>query len=549
MITDELSNYYGDFLDGSYNCVDRIVLNAHFGLCYSAGGFRSWWRRLHNGSEEELDNMHLMRMAGRFSRRVRGYAKAHGIPVIECSSEERKHKIAEEHLKNNPPRKGLFLILVGRAIAIRWEVKRSGRGVIRNLEAKRVFINHYSFHIIDPDWGHITIKMSGHPPFSAQIILNGHEYVACQSQKAGIPFTKEGNCFTIIPKPADLAEVADTLFESRTIGRLSQVCEAWIYSACLCFGLDLDEQQHSGFRYRYSVYQVEYSRNLIFCRGGQMEEIFQGLIDRTRARLDIKQLKTIFGVKTRPHWDRKGNTPRLEVVVERPQYDLTIFKLHFGKLTLKVYTKGERVLRIEVMVHNTKELRCGRLLERFSTIVTRLQQILGQFLNNVYAMDAAFVADATLDELPHPSQVGKTRVGGIDVNKPRTRAVLTAALSLACSPNGFSARQFAAAVQSMHSSTDPHYDARRAAYDLKKLRGKNLLTKLDDSRRYSIPPQAIRTIGALVILREKVLRPILAGVGKAKMGRKLKNWSSIDEHYEAIRQDMFILFQDLRIAA
>ena len=483
MITDELSNYYGDFLDGSYNCVDRIVLNAHFGLCYSAGGFRSWWRRLHNGSEEELDNMHLMRMAGRFSRRVRGYAKAHGIPVIECSSEERKHKIAEEHLKNNPPRKGLFLILVGRAIAIRWEVKRSGRGVIRNLEAKRVFINHYSFHIIDPDWGHITIKMSGHPPFSAQIILNGHEYVACQSQKAGIPFTKEGNCFTIIPKPADLAEVADTLFESRTIGRLSQVCEAWIYSACLCFGLDLDEQQHSGFRYRYSVYQVEYSRNLIFCRGGQMEEIFQGLIDRTRARLDIKQLKTIFGVKTRPHWDRKGNTPRLEVVVERPQYDLTIFKLHFGKLTLKVYTKGERVLRIEVMVHNTKELRCGRLLERFSTIVTRLQQILGQFLNNVYAMDAAFVADATLDELPHPSQVGKTRVGGIDVNKPRTRAVLTAALSLACSPNGFSARQFAAAVQSMHSSTDPHYDARRAAYDLKKLRGKTLLTKLDDSRR------------------------------------------------------------------
>ena len=100
-------------------------------------------------------------------------------------------------------------------------------------------------------------------------------------------------------------------------------------------------------------------------------------------------------------------------MIERPQYDLTIFKLHFGKLTLKVYTKGERVLRVEVMVHNSKALRCGRLLERFPTIVTRLQQILGQFLNNVYAMDAAFISDATLDALPHPSQVGKTRVGGM----------------------------------------------------------------------------------------------------------------------------------------
>ena len=42
-------------------------------------------------------------------------------------------------------------------------------------------------------------------------------------------------------------------------------------------------------------------------------------------------------------------------------------------------------------------------------------------------------------------------------------------------------------------------------------------------------------IGALVILREKVLCPILAGVGKPKMRRKPKNWSLIDEHYETIR--------------
>jgi hypothetical protein len=31
-----------------------------------------------------------------------------------------------------------------------------------SLEAKPRYINHYSFHILDPDWGHITIKMSGH---------------------------------------------------------------------------------------------------------------------------------------------------------------------------------------------------------------------------------------------------------------------------------------------------------------------------------------------------------------------------------------------------
>ena len=47
-------------------------------------------------------------------------------------------------------------------------------------------MNHYSFHILDPDWGHVTIKMSGHPPFGAQVILNGHENVAAQAHKAGV---------------------------------------------------------------------------------------------------------------------------------------------------------------------------------------------------------------------------------------------------------------------------------------------------------------------------------------------------------------------------
>jgi hypothetical protein len=47
---------------------------------------------------------------------------------------------------------------------------------------------------------------------------------------------------------------------------------------------------------------------------------------------------------------------RLEVVVERPTYNLTVLKLHFGKLTLKGYTKGEHVLRFEAIVHNMQLL-------------------------------------------------------------------------------------------------------------------------------------------------------------------------------------------------
>src|SRR6516225_9920828 len=94
-MTDRLSTLYQDLLGGSYDCVDRIVLNGYFRMGHDPGGFRVWWRTL-TGSDETLANTYLIRMAGRFSRRVRGYAKAHAIPVIDCPAGQRKHDLAED---------------------------------------------------------------------------------------------------------------------------------------------------------------------------------------------------------------------------------------------------------------------------------------------------------------------------------------------------------------------------------------------------------------------------------------------------------------------
>ena len=49
----DFSERYGNLLTGSYYCVDRIVLNAYYPMGHGPGGFRVWWRRLHNGSEEQ----------------------------------------------------------------------------------------------------------------------------------------------------------------------------------------------------------------------------------------------------------------------------------------------------------------------------------------------------------------------------------------------------------------------------------------------------------------------------------------------------------------
>ena len=544
-VADDFAERYGDLLTGSYDCVDRVVLNAYFSLGHNPGGFRCWWRRWHGDSDAELDDTHLMRMAGRFARRVKAWAAANGVPLIFCTSGERKHLIAEEYLETHTVTAGVFLVLAAKAPAGVWKVKRSGSGAITSLERKTEYVYHYSFHIMDPAFGHMVIKMSGHPPWPAQVILNGHEYAAIAAQNEEIGFTKEGNCFTEVADPQRLAQVADAWPQLAAIGRLGQVCDRWIYSACLCFGLDLAEQEASGFCYGYSVYQAEYSRNLLFRSGAQMEALFDRILDRTRSRLDIPAIRTLFGRKTRPHHNRKDGPPAQEIVIEKPRYGLSWFRISFGRLQLKAYTKGEHVLRFEATVHNAKELRCRRSLDNLREIITLLAGMADRFATALDCADIGFLPDGALDQLPLPSQAGAGRIAGVDLNKPRIRAALSAALALASAPAGFTVAEHAARVRQITGQGD--YSTRQAAYDLRKLRGKQLVDKPGGKRRYRVPPDAARTITALLTLRDHVIAPILAGIRSPRMGRKPSIWTAVDRDYENLRISMQTLFEHVGI--
>ena len=219
---------------------------------------------------------------------------------------------------------------------------------------------------------------------------------------------------------------------------------------------------------------------------------------------------------------------------------------------MKAYTKGEHVLRFEAIVHNTivhntKALRCGRVLDNFPIIIGRLAGMVDRFTTTLDCVDTTFIADGLLDRLPAPAQLGATRVGGVDLNKPRIRAALSAVLALSATSGGFTVAEFTAKVHAMTGHTG--YTIRQAAYDLRKLRGKQLVAKPGRTRRYYLDPHTAGTIAALLTLREQVIGPILAGVRSPRMGRKPITWTSVDRDYEKIRIDMQTLFQDLGIRA
>jgi hypothetical protein len=189
------------------------------------------------------------------------------------------------------------------------------------------------------------------------------------------------------------------------------------------------------------------------------------LLDRTRRVLDVKTLKTIFGRKNRPHHQTKrGSVCRLEKVIERPAYNLPVFKLHLGKLSLKIYDKGDRVLRVEIVAHNVKDLRCGALVEKMPRLLKTMHEYLHNFLNIVQAAHVSFLDEGTFDELAMPSQRGSKRLAGVDFNKIRMRRIVAVVVALSPKPTGFTVTDLARKVYEMAGTELEPYNSRRTAF-------------------------------------------------------------------------------------
>jgi hypothetical protein len=128
------------------------------------------------------------------------------------------------------------------------------------------------------------------------------------------------------------------------------------------------------------------------------------------------------------------------------------------------------------------------------------------------------------------------------------RTVTEAILALAPKPGGFTAKELARKVNESTGTTST-YNSRQAAYHLAKLRGKCLIERVAHTRNYTINAAGIRSLAGLLILREKVIRPVLAGICKPRLGRPPKTVHPIDIHYQNLQREMHLTLRHLALPA
>ena len=519
---DDFVKAHAALLAGGYDCLDRIVLNGYFLPGQNGGGMRQWWERLRGDARLTLKKNSFLRMGWHFARNTRRWGKAAGVPVLDVPFGERKHEIAEEllaeRLRKEPEFCGVFCVLVARAPAKLWKVSHHPNGQ-PHLEVMKPWpmVYHLHFHVLDVQWGHVCFKISVHPPFGLQVLVNGHDWVMRQARRRQVSYQARGNAF-VGGDFAALDRLAARLLDGAELERqLQALCERWVYRACLIHTMSLEEQQRSGFAYHWSFYQLEYSRNLLFQNPATLESCYQGLLDRTRRTFDLEKLKTLLGWKRRPAALGRG-TVVPEKGVNRPGHDVTVWRVKCGQLGFKLYDKTMTLLRVEVTAHKVAALRCGRGLDKAGRIVERLGSYLGSFLGSLQAAHLRTLDDGAFDRLPNPSVRGARRIAGVDLNKERMRKVCEAASALAMDPRGFRLAELAGRMTAQARERDSGgsiaYTKKQASYDLKKLRAKELVERIEHTHRYRVRDHGLRVVSGALCLRRCVLRPVLAGLAQ-----------------------------------
>ena len=492
--------------------VDRIFLQGYVPRLQSVGmvcQFLRWQRGCPIPSSAAFG-----KIGEAYVAEVHRFAKANGIPVRHFAKGEKKEEVARPYIQAAAAAGKGAVALIGiaqeKAVVWRsWPAKGQRGAAHPHMEWGRqmAFVNHFYFYLWDAEWGPAFWKTNAYAPFPVWIWLNGHEWAKRQLAKAGVGFTALDNGFASCENPVLLQRVCDRLGPGAVTGFF------WRWQARLPSPFTRADLR-AGYVYELAFRQFEVSDTRVFDRPAAGRAFFEGLI---RDHLDLgrpDQVSLVFGRGIRlagPH--PTPGTFRTKVITRGVEPEVTCY---YKSSRLKQYFKEHRALRTELVVCDTRDFGIGRRLNQENWNALRVAgEHASQRLCDAEAADAMPAPDvATLNQVTRPSATSEGQhAPALRFGDARVMALMAAITGFCHLIAGFDNR---ALVQLMRSLHDEGYSSRQATYDLRRLRRKQIIHRIEGSHRYQLTPAG----RAVAILFTKAYGRIL-GPGLAALDPQL----------------------------
>lgn len=481
-------------------CVDRVYMNGYIKHLQLPGGLITFIR-------EQMgfpipSPMVLPPFTKAFRTRVEEYAQEQGIQIVDFAKGEDKDERAKIQLAKFEKKQGVVLIGKAQEKALGYKGQRKDHGTKVWFEYSRQSVNvtYYYFYILDEEFGLFFIKACTYFPFDIKVCFNGHEWAKQQLRKEGIDFEALNNGFLTCANPERLQVICHQL----DVQKIQALFDRWVEQ--LPWPIS-PQQRAAGYTHQLSIWQLEVSRTQVFQDPEQGWALFEALI---RDNLDLgrpDRVSLIFERKVTKATPSEFHTRVLREGIQ------PIIRIHYKHSALKQYLKNGRALRTEMVFNNTLDFGILRGLQHFTELVELGYHFNDRLLEQEQISQDCFLSLQEMRKLGQSSSMEDgQRASALRFADPRTMAVLEVLACHAYIPKEIGNSSLRGAVAQRLEGVLDTYSSAQMTYDLRRLRLKGLIERIEKSHRYRLTVLGLKVVTFFTKLYHRLFAPGLAAM-------------------------------------
>jgi hypothetical protein len=197
------------------------------------------------------------------------------------------------------------------------------------------------YYFLDPQFGLIHVRLQTWLPFTVQVYVNGHEWLAQQMVQKKLGFVQQHNAFTQLDDPVQAQRLADRF------ARLDwpEILDRWAQQVNPLLG-----ELFPGYPVHWVVDQAEYATDLLFQSREALAGLYRALVDYAVRTFTPKDILGFLGRK----WDHRFDG-EVHTQYEDERWFGTRIKHRMKTNWLKLYDKFGLILRVETVINSAKE--------------------------------------------------------------------------------------------------------------------------------------------------------------------------------------------------
>jgi len=345
------------------------------------------------------------------------------------------------------------------------------------------------YYFLDPRLGLIHVRLQTWAPFTLQVYVNGHDYLAQQLVRLGLGFVQQHNAFTQLDDPVKAQRQADhfaRLNWPAILNRYARQVNPLLHKV-------LDR-----YRVLWVVDQAEFATDLLFKSPAALTGLYQKLLQFATVTFTPKDILGFLGRK----WDRRfAGDVQTEVKTDRVLG--TRIKHRMTKNWLKMYDKFSRILRVETVINRPQEFsvyrtryhRDGTTSQGFfpmnkevANLVHYQQQALAcnrRYLDALAVVDDPAPAYQELRHLTESKKVASRSLAGFNPARREDVRLFAAVLDGDHIARGFRNKDIRAALYGTAVQPSPQLSAAVGRL-VKRLHVRQLVAKIPHTRRWRV---------------------------------------------------------------